>query len=154
MVEHEFREIVRICDKDIKGKTKTQHAISLAKGSSFMFANAVCAVLKIDRNKFAGDLNAAEREKIEDCMRNPLKYGIPSWLLNRRKDLDSGEDMHLMSSDLTLKKQFDIRFLRKIKSYKGIRHSTGQRVRGQRTRSTGRTGKTLGVQRKKRSGKK
>ena len=32
-----------------------------------------------------------------------------------------------------------------IRSYKGIRHERGQKVRGQRTKSTGRTEGTIGV---------
>ena len=44
----------------------------------------------------------------------------------------------------------DIKMLKKIKSYKGIRHSLGLPVRGQRTRSNFRKnkGKVMGVKRK------
>jgi small subunit ribosomal protein S13 len=42
--------------------------------------------------------------------------------------------------------------MRKIRCYKGIRHETGQKVRGQRTKSTGRTGTTVGVKRKSAGG--
>ena len=40
---------------------------------------------------------------------------------------------------LKLRKEFDLKRLKKIKSYKGIRHSLGLPVRGQRTRSNART---------------
>jgi len=151
----ELKGILRIGDKDIKGEIPVSHALTLVKGSGFMFANAVCAVLELDRSKKSGLLSDEELKKIEDCLRNPVKYGIPNWLLNRRRDRDTGEDKHLISSDLELTKKFDIRYMQKIKSYKGIRHSIGsKKVRGQRTKSTGRKGSTLGVQRKKKSGKK
>src|SRR2546422_6033274 len=38
--------------------------------------------------------------------------------------------------------------MKMIRSYKGVRHETGQKVRGQRTRSNGRTGLTVGVTKK------
>ena len=44
----------------------------------------------------------------------------------------------------------DVKMMKKIKSYKGIRHSLGQPVRGQRTKSNFRRnkGKVMGVQKK------
>jgi small subunit ribosomal protein S13 len=43
----------------------------------------------------------------------------------------------------------DIDRLRTMKCYRGIRHASGNKVRGQRGRSNGRGGLTLGVSRKK-----
>jgi small subunit ribosomal protein S13 len=60
---------------------------------------------------------------------------IPSFLKNRQKDFTTGKDEHLFGPDLTLKGEFDIKRLRKIKSYKGIRHTNKLPVRGQRTKS-------------------
>lgn len=153
--ETELKGIVRIGDKDVPGHIPVGHALTKVKGSSFMFANAVSVVLKLDRKKKVGLLSDSESQKIEDCLRNPTKYGIPVWLLNRRTEPETGENKHLISSDLDLAKKFDIRRLQKIKTYKGVRHSLGsKKLRGQKTKSTGRKGKTLGVQRKKKSGKK
>jgi len=44
----------------------------------------------------------------------------------------------------------DIERLIKMKAYRGVRHARGKKVRGQRTRSTGRKGRTVGVVRRKR----
>lgn len=141
MADNEFREIIRLGDKDISGKIPMKHALTKPKGSSFMFANAICKVLNLNEGKKCGDYTIKEVEKIEDAIRNPAKYNIPTWLMNRRKDRESGEDKHLLSSDLDLTKQFDIRAMRKIKSYKGVRHAAGsKKVRGQSTKSSGRTG--------------
>ncbi len=135
---------------DIPGSIPLSHALTRIKGVGFMFANAVCNVLKLERSKQVGSITQAEVEKIEDCLRNPAKYSIPVWLFDRRKDPETGEDRHVISGDLLMSNKFDIRGMQKIKCYKGIRHSTGaKKVRGQRTGSTGRRGKTLGVQRKK-----
>ncbi|MDD5650977.1 MAG: 30S ribosomal protein S13, partial [Candidatus Nanoarchaeia archaeon] len=68
---------------------------------------------------------------------------------NRRKDPETGEDQHVISTDLKMKKDFDIKMMRKMKSYKGMRHSFGLPVRGQRTRAHFRHGKSLGVAKKK-----
>jgi small subunit ribosomal protein S13 len=45
-------------------------------------------------------------------------------------------------------KREDINTMKKIRSYVGIRHERGHKVRGQRTKSTGRKGLTVGVKRK------
>lgn len=150
----EFRSILRIGDRDVEGNTPVYHALSRVKGAGFMFANAICEALSLDKDMKIGYLSPKDVEKIEDCMRNPKKYNIPAWLFNRRRDLECGENIHLISSDLDLVHKFDIRRLKKIRTYRGYRHARGDRglkvkARGQRTRSTGRTGKTLGVIRKK-----
>jgi small subunit ribosomal protein S13 len=148
MADNEFREIIRLGDKDIRGNVPIGHALTKPKGSSYMFANAVCKVLDLDIKRKCGDYTVKEVEKIEDVIRNPAKYNIPTWLMNRRRDRETGEDKHILSSDLDLTKQFDIRFMRKVKSYKGVRHAVGaKKVRGQSTKSTGRTG-TVATRRK------
>ncbi|GAG60554.1 unnamed protein product, partial [marine sediment metagenome] len=43
----------------------------------------------------------------------------------------------------------DIERMRRLRSWKGYRHGFGLKVRGQRTRSTGRKGLVVGVIRKK-----
>lgn len=152
--DDEFKSIVRLGDKDIGGDVPLYYAITLVRGAGFMFANAVCNVLHFNKKMKIGELPPAEFEKLEECLRNPAKYKLPSWLYNRRKDRETGTDIHLISSDLDFAKKFDIQFLRKIKSFRGFRHSRGDKglkvkARGQRTRSTGRKGKTVGVVRKK-----
>jgi small subunit ribosomal protein S13 len=70
-------------------------------------------------------------------------------MVNRPKDIYTGEVRHLLGPDLTMMNDDDVNRMRKMRSYRGIRHETGQKVRGQRTKSTGRTGTTVGVKRKK-----
>lgn len=148
--EQKIKKIVRVIDKDVDGNVPVSHALTKATGIGFMYANAICFVLKLDKDRKIGTFSKAELEKIVDCAKNPEKYKIPVWLCNRRKDMDTGVDKHLVSSDLMLKKTFDIRFMRKIKSYKGVRHSIGsKKVRGQKTKSTGRKASAIGVRRKK-----
>ena len=116
-----------------------------------MFANAICSVTNIEKSKKAGTLSESEIKKIDEVLKNPLKSNLKSWLFNRKKDYDSGENKHLLTSDLDFTKEFDIRRLQKIKSNKGLRHAWGLPLRGQKTKSNFRKNKrkgALGVKRK------
>jgi len=124
--------LVRIMAKDIEGNTKTYPGLTKIKGVSWTFSNAICKKLKIDKNKKIGALTDEEIKKITDFIKNP---DVPSFIVNRRFDMESGENRHLSGSDLDLQKEFDIKRLKKIKSYRGIRHAANLPVRGQRTRS-------------------
>jgi len=149
MPEEKIKYLVRLVNTDLNGNKPLYHTLNKIKGISYSFANAVCNVIDIDKTKKVGALTKEELTKIEDVIRNPSKYSIPAWLLNRRKDFDTGKDMHLLTSDLKLRTEFDIKNLKKIKSYRGIRHAMGLPTRGQRTRAHFRKGTALGVQKKK-----
>jgi len=149
-MSREFRHIVRVTDTDIDGTLKVGYALTKIKGVSISLANAILKKAGINPEIRLGLLSEEQVKKIEDVLLNPAKYGIPSWLLNRRKDLETGKDLHLLSSDLVLRTKMDIDLMKKIKSWKGYRHAYGLKVRGQRTRTTGRTGKTVGVSKKRR----
>lgn len=128
---------------------QVMRAIMDIKGVGPMLANAVAKVCGF-REKFVRDLTEDEVKKIEDIISNPIKYGIPAWMVNRRSDPQTGEDRHLIVSNLDFARSMDINEMKKWKTYKGVRHASGLPVRGQRTRSSFRTkGKTVGVQRKK-----
>jgi small subunit ribosomal protein S13 len=145
----QLRKIVRIAGTDLMGDRDIGIALRKVKGVDFMFSNAVLKVLGIGIRKKVGELSNEDVKKIEEVMKNPTKHGIPQFLVNRRKDRETGEDSHIVSSELTLKRDFDLRHMKKMKSYKGMRHAGGLKVRGQRTKSTGRKGTTMGVRRKK-----
>jgi len=145
----EVKKIVRIAGTDVDGDKKVGSSLHRIKGVDFMMANAVIKVLKIDPLRKMGDLKPEEIKKLEETFKNPIEAGVPSFLVNRKKDPESGKDIHIISSDLVLRKDFDIKAMRKKKSYKGIRHGFGLKVRGQRTKSTGRRGSAVGVRRKK-----
>lgn len=133
--------IVRIASKDIEGKMSVYSGLTKIKGVSWAFANAVCKKLKIGKTKKIGSLTDAEVKKIEDFIKKPE---IPKHLINRQRDFDSGEDKHLTGVDLDLRKEFDIKRLKKIKSYRGFRHMAGLPMRGQRTKSNFRRNRAKG----------
>ena len=145
-------DLIRILSTDIPADMRVYPGLTKIKGVSWSFSNALCHVLKIDRKKRMSELSESELKKISEFIKNPAL--LPSWLLNRRRDSETGEDKHLATTDLDLQKDFDIRAMKKMKSYKGIRHMMGQPVRGQRTRAHFRKGRAIGVQRTKISSKK
>jgi small subunit ribosomal protein S13 len=138
--------LIRIMSTDIPGDKKVLAGLTKIKGISWAFSNAICKVLKIDKDKKVRELSKDEIAKISEFAKNPK---LPKYLLNRRKDLETGEDRHLVGSDLQLRKEFDIKRLKKMRCFRGIRHSTGQPVRGQRTKAHFRENKALGVAKKK-----
>jgi len=151
MVEQkqELRPMVRILNSDIEGNRSIFMALRKIKGISFSLANAVCNVLKIDKNKKVGSMSVEELAKIEKVIKNPENHNFKSWLFNRQKDYETGEDKHVLSVDLKLAKEADLKRLKKTKSYRGMRLQAGLPVRGQRTKAHFRKGAALGVKRKK-----
>ncbi len=139
--KHEER-IVRILSKDIEGKMSVYSGLTKVNGISWSISNAICKKLNIDKNRKMGSLSDEEIKKISEFMKNP---SVPSHLFNRQIDPETGVNRHLIGSDLELRKDFDIKRLKKIKSYRGIRHAAGLPVRGQRTKSHFRKNKSKGV---------
>lgn len=151
MAEKDFKHLVRIANTDLDGNRRINYSLTRIKGISFMFSNAVLSVANIDLTKRTGDLTDQEIKQIDDIIKNPLKYKIPSWLFNRKKDVETGNDLHLIGGDLDFHKENDIKIMKKIKSYKGVRHIYGLPVRGQKTKSNFRKnkGKVTGVKKRK-----
>ncbi len=142
-------KIVRILQKDIEGRTSVYAGLAKIKGVSWSLSNAACKKIKIPKNKKIGDLTQDEIKEIEKFLKNP--EGLPSFLVNRQKDFESGQDKHLTGTDLELRKDFDIKRLKKIKSYRGLRHMINLPMRGQRTKSNFRRNRAKGSGIKKKS---
>jgi len=135
----EFNHIVRILSTDLDGNKKTVDALRKLHGVSFMYANAVCFVAGVPRGSKAGELTPAQIQRLEDVVKTA--EGMPVWLKNRRKDYETGADKHILGTDLNLTQENDIKRLKKVKAYRGIRHMHGQPSRGQRTKSNFRRNK-------------
>jgi small subunit ribosomal protein S13 len=133
--------IVRILQKDIEGKSSVYAGLAKIKGVSWSLSNAVCKKLKIPKDKKIGTLTEAEIKKIEEFLKNPE---LPGFLVNRQKDFETGQNKHLTGSNLELRKDFDIKRLKKIKSYRGLRHMLNLPMRGQRTKSNFRRNRAKG----------
>lgn len=133
--------IIRILGKDIYGNKKVLAGLNNIKGISWILSNAICTKLKIDKNKRIDELSEDELKKIEEFL-SSSESELYDFLKNRRNDRETGKNKHLITNDLDLQKEFDVKRMKKVKSYKGVRHSLGQPVRGQRTKSNFRKNKT------------
>ena len=146
----EYKHIVRLAGSDLEGSRKVVYALTKIKGINVRLADAIAKRANIPQDKRLGFLSESEIRRLEDIIMNITSFDIPKWLLNRRKDLESGEDIHLITSDLDLKVKEDIEREKTMRSWRGYRHSYGLKVRGQRTRTTGRKGRTIGVKKRRR----
>ena len=142
------RVIVRVLGTDVNGEKGVAQAILKIKGVGHSMAGAICKAAKIDPKKKIGSFSESEIHELEEVIKDPIKHGVPAWIVNRRRDVETGADMHMSSSDVDVTKKFDVQRLIDKRTYKGTRHMLGLPVRGQRTRSSFRKGRTVGVVRK------
>ncbi len=144
-----FKHIVRIADTDLDGNKPLVIALTGIKGVGLRMARSIVNALDLPPRKKLGELDDETIKRLKRFIEEELEQHIPPWMFNRRKDPYSGKDLHLLAKDVDFAKMIDIEMMMKIKCYKGMRHAKGYKVRGQRTRSTGRKGMTVGVIRKK-----
>ena len=145
----EFKDIVRIAGVDMLGDNVIWEELMRIKGIGPTLARAILHKAGIPINKRVGMLSDEELDRIQDIISNLENY-FPDYLLNRRFDRVTGESKHLIGSELTYTVERDIEFEKSIAGWRGIRHRLGLKVRGQRTRTTGRKSKKpVGVKRKK-----
>jgi small subunit ribosomal protein S13 len=141
----EYKHITRVAGKDIEGSKKIVVALSEIRGIGYNLAQVILQSLNISPSLRIGFLTDKEITEIETAIRNPSHIGIPSWCLNRQKDMDSGGNNHFITSDLDFAVSGDIEREKSVMSWRGYRHMFGLKVRGQCTRTTGRRGGAVGV---------
>ena len=130
---------------DIPGAKKAIVGLTQIKGIGYNFATAILDTLKINTNTNIGFLSESNVQSIEKLITNPVAGNFPAWFLNRRKDIETGANMHLLTSDIPFTLRNDIERERITNSWRGYRHMYGLKVRGQCTRTTGRKGGAVGV---------
>ncbi len=140
------KKIVRLMATDINGNLSVINALRKIKGISFMFSHSICTITGTDPRAKIGTLGDAELSTLSEAIKNPA---MPVYMLNRRKDPETGKNIHLTGTQIDLVRRDDINTLARIRAYRGVRHQMGQPVRGQRTRSSFRTSKrAVGVMKK------
>ena len=149
MPEEEFRHIARVAGSDLDGKKKVEYGLTKIKGVGLRVAGAICETAGVDKSKLVGHLSEKETDILTEAVENLQKKGIPRWMYNRKKDYATGNDVHVLGSELMMSLRDDMNRLRKIRSYRGIRHERGLPVRGQRTRTGFRGGVAVGYDKKK-----
>ncbi len=146
LTANEYQHIVRIVGNDIPGAKKIIAGLTQIKGIGYNFANAIIDSLKIHSNGNIGNLTESQVQSIEKIIKDPNSANFPSWFLNRRKDVETGQTIHMITSDIALTVRNDIEREKGIYSWRGYRHMYGLKVRGQCTRTSGRKGGAVGVQ--------
>jgi small subunit ribosomal protein S18e len=160
-----FQFILRLLNTNVDGKQKIMYALTKIKGVGRRYSNLVCKKADVDLNKrfvgsscgpdcrlnscSAGEITSEELERIVTIIQNPTQYKIPTWFLNRQRDIVDGKDSQVLANSMESKLREDLERLKKIRSHRGLRHYWGLRVRGQHSKTTGRRGRTVGVSKKK-----
>jgi small subunit ribosomal protein S13 len=144
--------IIRIVGKDVNGALNIERALDQVRGIGSSMAHALSfeieTKLGITKQTSIGSLTEEQIQSIERIVKDPSSTGVPSYMLNRNKDMDSGKGLYLSGNDLIFAVRQDVNRDVNARTWRGFRHQYGQRVRGQHTRSTGRTGVTVGVTKK------
>ncbi len=142
--DEDLQYFVRIGQTDLDGTKSVERSLSELKGIGKRMARIVAEEADVNRQATFGRLDDDEIERVVEAVEN-LGDHVPSWMANRQKDFFSGDTTHVTGSDLEESRRHDINRMKMISSYKGVRHQRGKKVRGQRTKSTGRTEGTIGV---------
>jgi small subunit ribosomal protein S13 len=144
--DEDFQYIVRIANTDIDGNKKLIHGLSSIKGIGRHMSTFLIKKTGLDVNQKMGYLTEKQIETISNAI-SSIQEEAPSWMLNHRKDYETGEDIHIIGPQIEMRLRDEINIMKKIRSYKGIRNERGLTVRGQRTRTNNRKGLSLGVSR-------
>ena len=147
--ENNFKHIHRILNTNIDGKRTVPFALDKIKGVGRRFGFLICKILRINPKLRAGELSETQCDAIAKLIAEPEGHGIPRWFLNRQRDYKEGKNLQMASNILETKLREDIERLFKMRTNRGLRHKWGLKVRGQHTKTTGRRGKTVGVEKKK-----
>jgi len=142
--EEDIRYFVRIEQTDLDGTKSVERALTDMNGIGRRTARTICDTVDVDRTATFGRL---DDDVIDDIVEAVLGVAdsVPEWMTNHRTAYFDGETTHEIGNDLEMTRRQDVNRMKMINSYKGVRHKQGQKVRGQRTKSTGRTEGTIGV---------
>jgi small subunit ribosomal protein S13 len=146
--DENFRYIVRLVNTDVDGNKDVVIGLTSVKGVGLRTAEVISKMAGVPRSAKMGDLPEEKTSELEKLI-TEYSEKVPHWMVNRQSDWSTGADLHLVGVEVDLYKRDDVNLMKMIRCYKGIRHESGQKVRGQRSRSNGRSGLTMGVIRKK-----
>ncbi len=144
----DFAYILRMADSDVDGLKPIAIGLTSIKGVGMRTSQQICRLAGINGKTLGGHLSEEEQDSLRSAI-DDYATTVPWWLVNRQRDLGTNEDAHIVAMEVKMTRDDDISRLAGIKAYRGMRHRSGHKVRGQRLRSNGRTGSTLGVEKKK-----
>jgi small subunit ribosomal protein S13 len=117
---------VRLAGVELPENKRIDIALTYIYGIGRSLSEKILKKVRIDSNKKVKELGEGELKRLRD-------------------EVESGK--YILEGELRQKVASNIRLMKEIKCYKGIRHLRGLPVRGQRTRSNAKTrkGKSLPV---------
>jgi len=142
--DEDLQYFVRIGREDLDGTKTVERSLTDLNGIGTRTARLVTEEVDVDRDATFGALDDDDIDAVVDVVEN-LEDHVPEWMVNRQNDFFTGESTHEIGGELDEKRRHDINRMKTISSYRGVRHKRGQKVRGQRTKSTGRSEGTIGV---------
>ena len=144
----DFAYILRMADSDVDGLRPIEIGLTSIKGVGMRTSQQICRLAGINGKTLGGHLSEEDQDSLRSAI-DDYATTVPWWLVNRQRDLGTNEDAHIVALEVKMTREDDISRMAGIKAYRGMRHRSGHKVRGQRLRSNGRTGSTLGVEKKK-----
>ena len=144
----DFAYILRMADSDVDGLRPIAIGLTSIKGVGMRTSQQICRLAGINGKTLGGHLSEEEQDSLRSAI-DDYATTVPWWLVNRQRDLGTNEDAHIVAMEVKMTRDDDISRMAGIKAYRGMRHRSGHKVRGQRLRSNGRKGSSLGVERKK-----
>jgi small subunit ribosomal protein S13 len=140
----DIRYFVRIGQTDLDGTKSVERSLTDMNGIGHRAARIIAERAGVDRRAVFGKLDEEEIDRVVELVERYADE-VPEWMANHQRAFFTGETTHEIGNDLDMTRRRDINRMKMIDSYKGVRHKRGQKVRGQRTKSTGRTEGTIGV---------
>ena len=144
----DFAYILRMADSDVDGLKPIAIGLTSIKGVGMRTSQQICRLAGINGKTLGGHLSEEEQDSLRSAI-DDYATTVPWWLVNRQRDLGTNEDAHIVAMEVKMTRDDDISRMAGIKAYRGMRHRSGHKVRGQRLRSNGRKGSSLGVEKKK-----
>ena len=144
----DFAYILRMADSDVDGLRPIAIGLTSIRGVGMRTSQQICRLAGINGKTLGGHLSDDEQDNLRSAI-DDYATTVPWWLVNRQRDLGTNEDAHIVAMEVKMTRDDDISRMAGIKAYRGMRHRSGHKVRGQRLRSNGRKGSTLGVEKKK-----
>merc|ERR1719198_891234 len=147
--DQDFNYIVRMLNTNLDGRLQLPYAVAGIKGIGRRMGMLMCRILNLDDHRKAGDLSEEEREKVKAFIIDPAAHGVPTWFLNRQRDITDGNTMQLTSTMVDTYLCQDLELWKKIRSNRGLRHYWRIRVRGQKNMCDRQKRSNNGVTKKK-----
>ena len=85
-------------------------------GTPCILIGALCVCVAANEwQTRAGEMTDEEVTKIKAIIQNPRQYNVPDWFLNRRKDMKTGNNLHIHAHQIAATWREDLQKWKKTK---------------------------------------